>query len=91
MPAILERLVELIRIKIPDLFSPVDDILRERKASHTWPVSSDINIHPSLNISNETHFLARSIQCQVCQVKTLEENDLRMNIKEQTKYLPTTL
>ena len=64
MPAILERLVELIQIKIPDLFSPVDDILRERKASHAWPIiSSDINIHPGLNISNETHFLARSIQC----------------------------
>ena len=63
MPAILERLVELVQIKIPDLFSPVDDILRERKASHAWPVSSDINIHPSLNISNETHFLVRSIQC----------------------------
>ena len=46
MPAILERLVELIQIKIPDLFSPVDHILRERKASHAWPVSSDIKIHP---------------------------------------------
>ena len=63
MPAILERLVELIQIKIPDLFSPVDDILRERKAPHAWPRSSDINIHPNLNISNETRFLARSIQC----------------------------
>ena len=63
MPAILERLVELIQIKIPDLFSPVDHILRERKASHARPLSSDINIHPGWNISNETHFLARSIQC----------------------------
>ena len=68
MPAILERLVEPIQIKIPDLFSPVDDILRERKASHAWPVSSDmnnsLNIHPALYINNEIHFLTRSIRCE---------------------------
>ena len=31
------------------------------------------------------------IRPHLCQVKTLAEDDLRTNIKEQTKYLPTTL